>query len=160
MSSSEGNSLGPDGRQSSRFVLDFADLTVFGKKVLHLLDSIADVDKPDAWAFAECHLMGSYLGAARRRLRNLGWKTLVTPAVPRMHKEVGLDDPATAANHDDIKEDEAEANKAAKHHNSGGEMLLFRPSLIVHGHHQSPAAVGYRAAQVRFKGWTLHLITM
>ena len=59
VSSSEGNSLGPDGRQSSRFVLDFANLTVFGKKVLNLLDSIADVDKSDAWAFAECHFMDS-----------------------------------------------------------------------------------------------------
>ena len=102
--SNEGSCPSPDSRHSSRFVLDFANLTVFGKKVLNLLDNILEADKPDAWAFAECHLMGAHLGAARRRLRNLSWKTLATPAVPRVQKDFGLDDSAAAAT-EERKED-------------------------------------------------------
>ena len=114
--SSEGSHPSPDCRHSSRFVLDFANLTVFGKKVLNLLDGIADEDKPDAWAFAECHLMGVHLGAARRRLRNLGWKTLTTPAVPKVQKDFGLDDAATAAA-GDRKDEDTEICNTTMHHN-------------------------------------------
>ena len=85
---------------------------------------------------------------------------MVTPAVPKIQKEFGIDMPAVTAEEDEDGDDEPTVSRAAKHHNSGGEMLLFAQSLIAHGQHQSPGAVGYRAAQVRSKGWTLHLITL
>ena len=53
-----------------------------------------------------------------------------------------------------------DANMPGKFHNSGGEIIIAAAHLQASGHHQEPEAVGYRAALVRFLGWTLHLITV
>ena len=39
-------------------------------------------------------------------------------------------------------------------------MLIFQPGVVAHGHHQPEGTIGFRAAQVRFQGWTLHLVTI
>ena len=150
-SSFQGNKGNEEEDKSSRFVLDYANVTVMGRKLWDMLGAIAEADRPDAWAFVECHLLGEHLNAARRRLRKLGWKSLSTPAVPKADKDFGH----LAGT------GEGEADIALKkHQNSGGEMLHFSPGVVVHGHHQPKDAVGYRAGQVRFKGWTLHIVTI
>ena len=65
-----------------------------------------------ALAMVEAHLAGQHLNAARRRLRSLGWKSLHTPAVPKVTALTGLPPPGLDPDLDE--------NVASKHHNSGG----------------------------------------
>ena len=137
-----------DGEVRRSCIIDFANLILTGKKAWALLEGQPEDEKPDAWAFVESHLMDEHLNAARRRLKKLGWKTLTTSAVPTATQAFGAD------------EDADFHGEGRKYHKSEGEMLLFSKHLVVHGHHQPKQAVGYRSSQVRFKGWTLHLIVL
>ena len=83
----------------------------------------------------------------------MGWKALTTPAVPKLLKEV-VRDANGSGNGDDSEE------TLRKFQNSGGDMLLFQAGVTVYGHHQPEGTSGFRAAQVRFHGWTLHLVTV
>ena len=66
------------------FVLDYANLTLMGRKVWDLLATMEQPQRPHCFAMVEAHLAGQRLNAARRRLRSLGWKSLHTPAVPKV----------------------------------------------------------------------------
>ena len=66
------------------FVLDYANLTVMGRKVWDLLATMQQPQRPHCFAMVEAHLAGQHLNAARRRLPSLGWKSLHTPAVPKV----------------------------------------------------------------------------
>ena len=73
----------------------------------------------------EAHLAGQHLNAARRRLRSLGWKSLHTPAVPKVTALTGQISPG-------LDQDPDEA-VASRYHNSGGECLLFQPQVVPRG---------------------------
>ena len=140
MATSEGSDAEVEGKPS-RFILDYANFTVMGRKLLDFLDTLSEENRPDAFAFVECHLMGEQLNAARRRLRKLGWKSVTTSAVPKVAKDTGVD-----ATPDDGSTPHEEQLK--KFQNSGGGNFLFQPGVIAHGHHQPLCSVGFRAAQV------------
>ena len=80
-----------EASKEGKFILDFANLTLFGRKAWSMLASLKPEDKPSGYAFVETHLMGTHLNIARKRLRKMGWKALTTPAVPKLVKEVGRD---------------------------------------------------------------------
>ena len=92
--------------------------------------------RPDCWGIAEVHLRGTDLNATRRRLKKIGWRSFSTPAISKAAKETGSLD------------------------TDGGELVLLAPHLQASGHRQDPQASGYRSVIIRFKGWSLHFITV
>ena len=72
------------GSPGNGFVIDYANLTVMGRKAWDLLATMQQPQRPHCFAMVEAHLAGQHLNAARRRLRSLGWKSLHTPAVPKL----------------------------------------------------------------------------
>ena len=72
------------GSAVNGFVIDYANLTVMGRKAWDLLATMQQPQRPHCFAMVEAHLAGQHLNAARKRLRSLGWKSLHTPAVPKV----------------------------------------------------------------------------
>ena len=134
------------------FVLDYANLTSMGRKVWDLLVTMEQPQRPHCFAMVEANLAGQHLNAARRRLRSLGWKSLHTPAVPKVTALTGQISPG-------LDQDPDEA-VASRYRNSGGECLLFQPQVVATGHNQPAGVIGLRTSMVRFAGWTLQLIVL
>ena len=86
--------------------------------------------------------------AATRRLKKICWMSFATPAISKLTKKTG---PLGT---------EVQEGPTGRFHNSGGELVLLPPHLQAAGHHQDPQASGCRSVIIRFKGWSLHLITL
>jgi hypothetical protein len=76
---------------NSKFILDFGNVTLCGKKVWNLFASMEQADRPHAFAMVEAHLRGRDLNQARRRFASLGWLSHCTPAVLKADKFLGTD---------------------------------------------------------------------
>ena len=123
---------------------------------------LAEMDpdsKPNAIALVEVHLRGTDLNAARRKVKQLGWRMLATPAITKAELRAAAGEQPRDGPPEQVEHEETEESRAAKFHNSGGEAILVDPSRVATGYHQPKEAFGYRSALLRFKGWTLHLIT-
>ena len=123
---------------------------------------LAELDpesKPDAVAFVEVHLRGADLNAAGRRVKQLGWRMIATPAVTEAELRAAAgEQPREQGGPERVEHDDQEEANVAKFHNSGGEAILVNPCRVATGYHQPKEAFGYRSVLLRMKGWTLHLI--
>ena len=57
----------------------YLNATLFRRKAMGFLAELDAANKPDAIAFVEVHLRGTELNAARRRVKQLGWRMMDTP---------------------------------------------------------------------------------
>ena len=62
----------------------YFNATLFGRKAMGFLAELDPDNKPDAIAFVEVHLRGTDLNAARRRVKQLGWRMMATLLSPRL----------------------------------------------------------------------------
>ena len=104
---------------------------------------LAELDpesKPDAIAFVEVHLRGTDLNATRRRVKQLGWRMMATPAVTKAELRVAAgEQPREQGGPEQVEHDELEEANAAKFHNSGGEANPHQP---FQGGDRTPSAEG------------------
>ena len=92
---------------------------------------LAELDhesKPDAIAFVEVHLRGADLNATRRRVKQLGWRVMATPAVTKAELRAAAgEQPREQGGPEGVEHDEQEEANHAKFRNSGGEAILVNP---------------------------------
>ena len=65
------------------FSIVYFNVTLFGRKAMSFLAGMDPDSKPDAIAMAEVHLRGTDLNVARRKVKQMGWRMLSTPAITK-----------------------------------------------------------------------------
>ena len=136
----------------------YFNATLFGKKAMGFLAELDPDNKPDAIAFMEVHLRGTDLNVARRKVKQMGWRMLGTPAITKAELRAAAGEQPRDGPPEQVEHEDNEEASSAKYHNSGGEAILVNPCRVATGYHQPKEAFGYRSVLLRMKGWTLHLI--
>ena len=137
----------------------YFNVTLFGREAMSFLAGMDPDSKPDAIAMVEVHLRGTDLNVARRKVKQMGWRMLSTPAITKADLRAAAGEQPRDGPPEQEEHGEIEEARAAKFHNSGGEAILVNPSRVATGYHQPKEACGYRSALLRFQEWTLHFIT-
>ncbi len=100
----------------------YFNATLFGRKAMGFLAELDPDNKPDAIAFVEVHLRGTDLNATRRRVKQLGWRMMATPAITKSELRIAAgEQPRDPGGPEQVEHEELDEAKAAKFHNSGGK---------------------------------------
>ena len=131
----------------------YFNATLFGRKAMGFLAELDPESNPDVIAFVEVHLRGTDLNATRRRVKQLGWRMMATPAVTKAELRIAAgEQPREQGGPERVEHDEHEEANIAKFHNSGGEAILVNPCRVATGYHQPKEAFGYRSVLLGMKG--------
>ena len=102
------------------FSMLYFNVTLFGRKAMSLLAEMDPDSKPDAIELVEVHLRGTDLNAARRKVKQLGWRMLATPAIIKAELRAAAAEQPRDGPPEQVEHEEIDEARSAKFHNSGG----------------------------------------
>ena len=74
----------PEGSKTKKMTVRFHNVTVMNNAALGYLEEvIAEPASPEIIALVAAHLLGADLNAARRRIKNIGWRPFANPAITK-----------------------------------------------------------------------------